>query len=61
MPQSALRINSLRTRSKPGYGLGVLVQSDDKIKINSESHTFHRPSVDRPRPLTFDLILPMKL
>ena len=27
----------------------ALVQSDDKIKINSESQTFHRPSVDRPR------------
>ena len=40
--------------------LGALGQSDDRIKINSESQTFHRPSVDRPRPLTFDLILSMK-
>ena len=50
-----------QTPIKTRDGLGALVQSDNKIKINSESQTFHRPSVDRPRPLTFDLILPMKL
>ena len=31
---------------KTRIGLGSLVQSDDKIKMNSESQTFHRPSVD---------------
>ena len=50
-----------QTPIKTRNGYGALVQSDDKIRINSESQTFHRPSVDRPRPLTFDLILPMKL
>ena len=44
----------IRTRN----GSGALVQSDE---INSESQTFHRPSVDGPRPLTFDPILPIKL
>ena len=42
-------------------GLGALVQSDDKKKIYSESQTVHRPSVDRPRSLTFDIIFPMQL
>ena len=50
-----------QTPIKTRHGLGALVQNDDKIKINSESQTFHQPSVDRPHPLTFDLKLPMKL
>ena len=53
-----LRQQICRKAIKTRNGLGTLAQSDDKIKINSESQTFHRPSVDRPRPLTFDLILP---
>ena len=47
-----------QTRIRTRNALGALVRSDE---INSESQTFHQPSADGPRPLTFDPILPMKL
>ena len=49
LSSSTLHSNSIRPRSE---------QSDE---INSESQTFHWPSVDGPHPLTFDSILSLKL